>query len=139
MLTTKQCSPHGHDVIIDILGERISDRKFLALIKQLHKSGIMEGNISLDTTLGIPQGGIASPILFNIYMHKFDEFVNNSIAQVTAKENASRDSGLLFKRPELILDWIESSETLSLEMILYLEKPGKDPDEAKSKSKQFLR
>jgi len=79
-----------HDKIIKILEEKIGDKKFLTMIKQLHKSGIMEGNITKETTLGIPQGGIASPILFNIYMHKFDQFITNKLSIIIEEENRKR-------------------------------------------------
>lgn len=79
-----------HDTMVSILSEKITDKKFLVLIKQLHKSGIMENNVTKETTLKIPQGGIASPILFNIYMHKFDEYVANYCSNVLEKENEFR-------------------------------------------------
>lgn len=79
-----------HEKMIDTLRYRISDNKFLKLIKQLHKSGIMEGDISKDTTLGIPQGGIASPILFNIYMHNFDLFIDRKLQELVNDRNLQR-------------------------------------------------
>jgi retron-type reverse transcriptase len=36
---------------------------------------LLEQGKTKDTILGVPQGGIASPTLFNIYMHEFDEFI----------------------------------------------------------------
>lgn len=41
-----------HEKMIGTLRERISDNNFLRLIRQLHKSGIMEKDIAKDTTLG---------------------------------------------------------------------------------------
>jgi retron-type reverse transcriptase len=39
----------------------------------------MEDNVISPSLLGIPQGGIASPILFNIYMHEFDKYIVNDL------------------------------------------------------------
>lgn len=68
-----------HDILINSLKKRIKDKKFLKLIHSGLKSGILDMNIPKDTLLGIPQGGIASPILFNIYMHELDEYVINHL------------------------------------------------------------
>lgn len=65
----------NHTILIKTLSKRIKDKKFLNLILSGLKSGIMDKSIILDSFLGVPQGGICSPILFNIYMHEFDEFV----------------------------------------------------------------
>lgn len=63
-----------------ILRERISDKRFIGLIKSGFRAGKFNdiGQLT-DTLLGTPQGGIASPILFNIYLSKMDNFVMNTI------------------------------------------------------------
>jgi group II intron reverse transcriptase/maturase len=51
------------------LEERISDKSLLRLIVRILKSGVMEEGKYQDTGKGVPQGGIISPILSNIYLH----------------------------------------------------------------------
>lgn len=64
------------DIMDKILRKRIKDKKFLGIIKSGFSCGLInpKGEYE-DTFLGTPQGGIASPILFNIYMQEFDTFV----------------------------------------------------------------
>lgn len=69
----------NHKTLINILKERIKDKKLLLLIYRGLKSGIMDQGKPAPTLLGIPQGGIASPYLFNIYMHKLDKHICNII------------------------------------------------------------
>ena len=57
------------DILLNILNKRINDTKLLNLILNLLESGIMEDGKISKTTQGTPQGGIISPLLFNIYMH----------------------------------------------------------------------
>ena len=52
----------------------------------------MEKDITKDTTLGIPQGGIASPILFNIYMHNFDLLIEDKLNKMVSEINAHREN-----------------------------------------------
>ena len=47
----------------------ISDKKFLRYIKRFLKAGIMEEGQILDSDRGVPQGGLISPILSNVYLH----------------------------------------------------------------------
>jgi hypothetical protein len=61
-----------HDILMRTLSKTITDTKFLNLIKKGLKSGLLDQGKFYNTTIGTPQGGIASPILFNIYMHQFD-------------------------------------------------------------------
>jgi retron-type reverse transcriptase len=77
-----------HDVLIELLEKRISDRRFIKFIKQGLKCGLLEQGHYADTLLGVPQGGIASPILFNIYMHEFDMFVHDKVEEFIANKNA---------------------------------------------------
>jgi retron-type reverse transcriptase len=69
----------NHDILLSILRQRIKDKKFLNLINKLLKSGIMDGKVYEHSLEGTPQGGIVSPLLFNIYMFGLDKFVYNEI------------------------------------------------------------
>lgn len=65
----------NHDVLIGIVEERISDLKFTNLLRKALTAGIVFEDKFEHTLLRTPQGGIVSPILFNIYMSKLDEYV----------------------------------------------------------------
>jgi len=62
--------PHG--VILNCLRKRIKDERFIDLIRQMLKAGVMEEGGCMPTYSGTPQGGLASPILSNIVLHEFD-------------------------------------------------------------------
>lgn len=79
-----------HDVFLAILSRRIRDKKFLQTINQMLKSGIMEKNQLTHNLLGTPQGGIASPLFFNIYMHEFDKFIQNEFIEPIQEHNANK-------------------------------------------------
>ncbi|MGQ4390672.1 reverse transcriptase/maturase family protein, partial [Streptomyces sp. SAS_270] len=64
-----------HSVMLRILGEKIHDNRFLRLVRNMLKAGYMEDWIWNATHSGSPQGGVVSPILSNIYLHKMDEYV----------------------------------------------------------------
>jgi group II intron reverse transcriptase/maturase len=64
-----------HQVMIAILAEKIHDNRFLRLITQMLQAGYLEDWTWGATLSGAPQGGVVSPILSNIYLHKLDEFV----------------------------------------------------------------
>ncbi|WP_405996800.1 reverse transcriptase domain-containing protein [Streptomyces sp. NBC_00829] len=64
-----------HQVLLSILGEKIHDQRFLRLVRNMLKAGYLEDWRWGATLSGAPQGGVASPILSNIYLHKLDEFI----------------------------------------------------------------
>lgn len=51
-----------HDVLVGILRERISDDRFIRLIRKFLKAGYVEDWTFHNTYSGTPQGGIVSPI-----------------------------------------------------------------------------
>lgn len=68
-----------HDVLVGILRERISDDRCIRLIRKFLKAGYVEDWTFHNTYSGMPQGGIVSPILANIYLDKLDKYVKEYI------------------------------------------------------------
>jgi group II intron reverse transcriptase/maturase len=70
-----------HDWLLEMLRLRIDDRAFLGLIRKWLKAGIVETDgrvIHPDT--GVPQGGVVSPVLANVYLHYvLDLWVEKSV------------------------------------------------------------
>ena len=64
-----------HTVLIQIIGKKIKDVRFINLIRLFLKAGYMEDWKYHGTYSGCPQGGISSPILANIYLNELDSFV----------------------------------------------------------------
>jgi group II intron reverse transcriptase/maturase len=69
----------GHEILLRILAEKIHDNRFLRLVRNMLKAGYLEDWEYYETLSGVPQGGVASPILSNIYLHKLDEFVGQEL------------------------------------------------------------
>src|SRR6201987_5699014 len=68
-----------HEILLGILAEKIRDNRFLRLIRNMLKAGYLEDWEYHDTLSGVPQGGVASPVLSNIYLNKLDEFVERDL------------------------------------------------------------
>lgn len=64
-----------HEILVNILKERIADERFIRLIRKFLKAGYAEQWKFHNTYSGTPQGGIVSPILANIYLDKFDKYM----------------------------------------------------------------
>jgi group II intron reverse transcriptase/maturase len=65
----------NHEVMLRILSEKIHDNRFLRLIHQMLRAGYLEDWRYHETFSGAPQGGVVSPVLSNIYLHKLDVYV----------------------------------------------------------------
>ena len=64
-----------HQVLLDVLRERLHDNRFLRLIAGLLEAGYMEDWKFNATLSGTPQGGVVSPVLANIYLDQLDRYV----------------------------------------------------------------
>jgi RNA-directed DNA polymerase len=64
-----------HHVLMDLVAERIKDRKVLRLVSAFLRAGVVERHGGFAETLtGTPQGGVASPLLANIYLSALDRY-----------------------------------------------------------------
>jgi group II intron reverse transcriptase/maturase len=68
-----------HQVMLETMGEKILDNRFLRLIDGMLKAGYLEDWRWNATLSGVPQGGIASPIMSNIYLDRLDKFVETQL------------------------------------------------------------
>jgi group II intron reverse transcriptase/maturase len=68
-----------HDVMLSILAEHIRDNRFLRLVRNMLQAGYLEDWQYNATLSGCPQGGVASPILSNIYLDRLDSFVETQL------------------------------------------------------------
>jgi group II intron reverse transcriptase/maturase len=65
-----------HSVLVELLRKKIRDERFLNLIWKLLRAGYFDlQKAQHDSLAGTPQGGLASPILANVYLHELDEKV----------------------------------------------------------------
>ena len=81
----------NHNILIGIMRERITDERFLRLIRKFLKAGYMEEWHYNKTYSGTPQGGIISPILANIYLDKFDKYMNEYAENFRKGDTRSRN------------------------------------------------
>ncbi len=68
-----------HTVMLETLGEKIHDGRFLRLVEAMLKAGYLEDWRWNATLSGAPQGGVASPILSNIYLDRLDRYVEKQL------------------------------------------------------------
>jgi len=63
----------SHSTLVDLVAKRVADGKVLRLLWQFLEAGVLRDGQVEPTLTGVPQGGVASPLLSNVYLHVFDE------------------------------------------------------------------
>jgi group II intron reverse transcriptase/maturase len=83
-----------HEIMVQILAEKIHDNRFLRLMRNMLQAGYLEDWKWNATLSGVPQGGVVSPVLSNIYLHRLDNFVETVlIPEYTRGGRRRQDAG----------------------------------------------
>lgn len=69
-----------HELLMEMLSEKINDPKFLRYVRRMFKAGVLaEGELRVGDE-GVPQGSLCSPIFANIFAHHvIDEWLENVV------------------------------------------------------------
>jgi group II intron reverse transcriptase/maturase len=64
-----------HRLLMRCVRKRIKDKRFLDLLWKLLKAGCVDKNLFCAAHEGVPQGGVLSPLLSNIMLNEFDQWL----------------------------------------------------------------
>lgn len=65
----------NHDLILKRFRRKIADGSILGLLRMFLQSGVMTGEGWQASEKGSPQGGVISPLIANVYLDAFDQFM----------------------------------------------------------------
>ncbi len=81
-----------HNKLVAEVARRIADPHILKLIRSFLKSGIMDHGKLAPSEEGTPQGGSVSPLLANIYLHRFDQWYSDHYGMPDVQTEAAKRS-----------------------------------------------
>ncbi|MFI5898516.1 reverse transcriptase domain-containing protein [Actinoplanes sp. NPDC051513] len=81
-----------HDVMLSTLAEHLHDNRFLRLVRSMLQAGYLEDWEYHATLSGCPQGGVASPVMSNIYLDRLDKFVETELIPKYTRGNGRADN-----------------------------------------------
>jgi group II intron reverse transcriptase/maturase len=61
-----------HSGLMQAIKERVCDRAILSLLRGMLRAGVMQDGSLKRSVAGTPQGGVISPVLCNVYLHRLD-------------------------------------------------------------------
>ena len=89
-----------HRLLLRAVRKRIADQRFLALLWKIIKAGCIDQGLFRASSEGVPQGGVISPLLSNIMLHEFDQWMEaNYLNSKVRKDRWAWNFGILKQRP----------------------------------------
>jgi len=78
----------NHHKLMETINLQIKDQQVIDLLWKFLRAGVVIDDKYQGTTIGVPQGGIISPILSNIYLHSFDVYLNKLKEELDTKKTS---------------------------------------------------
>lgn len=76
-----------HRILMRCVRKRISCKRFTNLLWNFIKAGHIDRNLFCATTKGVPQGGVISPLLSNIMLNEFDQYLDKCYLSKKARKD----------------------------------------------------
>jgi group II intron reverse transcriptase/maturase len=89
-----------HKLLMKCLRKRIRDKRFLSLLWQFLKAGHIDKGLFRAASEGVPQGGTLSPLLSNIMLNEFDQWLEAKyLSKKARKDRWAWNFGIQQRRP----------------------------------------
>jgi group II intron reverse transcriptase/maturase len=105
-----------HNSIIKAFRKRVTDGSILKLLRMFLQSGVMTEEGWQASTEGSPQGGVISPLIANVYLDAFDQFMKSRKHRIVRYA----DDTLIFTRSKSAAENARKQATRYLEEKLKL-------------------
>src|SRR5450755_2462312 len=96
----------SHEWLVKFVEHRIADRRVVRLIQKWLRAGVLEDGKRIRVGEGTPQGGSASPLLANVYLH----YVFDLWAQTWRRKRAHGDMIIVRFADDIVLGFQEKSD-----------------------------
>ena len=94
-----------HKLLLKYVRKRICDQRFLTLLWQFIKAGHIDQGLFCASSEGVPQGGVISPLLSNIMLNEFDQWLEAKyLNEKVRRDRWSWNHSIDIKRPIAILE-----------------------------------
>jgi group II intron reverse transcriptase/maturase len=118
-----------HDRLMQAVEERVCDQSVLKLLRAMLRAGVMESGMVRHPDTGTPQGGVVSPLMCNVYLHRLDRVWD------------TREFGVLVRFADDLLVLCKSrqqAEAALARLRLLLADLGLAPKEAKTRTVELV-
>jgi len=113
-----------HEGLMRAVEERVADGSVLKLLRGILRAGVMEDGQVRRPVAGTPQGGVVSPLLCNVYLHRLDRMWS------------AREHGVLVRYADDVAVMCKSREQAEAALVrlrMLLAELGLEPKEAKTR------
>nr|WP_320016568.1 reverse transcriptase domain-containing protein [uncultured Desulfobacter sp.] len=94
-----------HKLLLKYVRKRIRDERFLSLLWRFVKAGHVDRGLFCASSEGVPQGGVISPLLSNIMLNEFDQWLETKhLNKKVRKDRWAWNFGIKLQRPIAIAE-----------------------------------